>query len=351
MKKTTAWYWALFSLVFVVVAIHGQDEKKEKAQPQAKMMSDLSDGDIAVSMYGEDLTWGKMQELMKRDGVPLRKNADGSLMPAPIKTYLQRMVKNAISLHAAKEQGYVLSEAERAYYLDGIKKTLRENLSDEDSERILARYPKEGKSLYDPSLEDLLLVAKFNSKIVEGVRVNGDEIEAEANRIKAGNVAVEAFNKQMRQTMKEILSRPESKTDEGFASLAKEYSEGKEAENGGVIEGEFPRNFVAAACELDEFNLKAGETSDVLESGTAFRALRVLKVLPPKHEGGDERVRIAQIILTKYPINDELPPEKLKESLLASKKEKTLEEYALRQMVESSFSCPLFPHGMMSDGQ
>ena len=349
MKKTTAWYWVFFSLVFVVLGSHGQDGNKEKTQPQAKIMTDLADGDVALSMYGEDLTWGKLQELMKRDGVPLEKGADGSLMPAPIRAYVQQMAKNAVVLHAAKEQGYVLSDAERAYYLDGIKNTLKENMPDDEVEKVLARYPKEGKGLFNPSIEDLLLIAKLNSKIVENIKVTETEIEEEANRIKAGNVAVEAFNKQMRQTMKEILARPESNTDAGFADLAREHSEGREAEEGGVLIGEYPRSFVAAACELDEFTLKEGETSGLLESGTAFRALRVLKVLPPKHEGGDERVRIAQIILTKYPINEELPPEKIKESLLVSKKKDTLEAYAMRQMAASRFSCPLFPRGMMSE--
>ena len=348
MKKTTAWYWVFFSLVFVVLGSHGQDGNKEKTQPQAKIMTDLADGDVALSMYGEDLTWGKLQELMKRDGVPLEKGADGSLMPAPIRAYVQQMAKNAVVLHAAKEQGYVLSDAERAYYLDGIKNTLKENMPDDEVEKVLARYPKEGKGLFNPSIEDLLLIAKLNSKIVENIKVTETEIEEEANRIKAGNVAVEAFNKQMRKTMKEILEKPEVKTDAGFANLAKEYSEGKEAENGGVIEGEFPRSFVAAACELDEFELKAGETSGVLESETAFRALRVLKVLPPKKEGGEERVQIAQIILPKYPENEEVPVEKLREKMLPPKKQKVMEDFVMAQMATARFACPLFPQGVMN---
>ena len=349
MKKTTAWYLAMFFLLFGAGALIGQEEKSDKPQRQT-IMAKLSPGDVALSVYGEDLTWAELQDYMKRDGVPLEKRADGTFMPAPIQSYVQRMSKNAVALHIAKEQGYVLSDAERAYYLDGIKKPLKENnVSDAEIEKILARYPKEGKGLFNPSLEDVLMIAKLQTKLVENVKVTDEEVEEELNRIKAGNIAVEAFNKQMRKTLAELLAKPEAKTDQGFANLAKEYSEGKEAEDGGVIEGDFPRSFVAAACEIDEFELKAGETSGILESGTAFRALRVLKVLPPKKEGGEERVQIAQIILPKYPVNDELPTEKLREKLLPTKKMKTMEDFVMAQMSKARFSCPLFPQGLMED--
>ena len=98
---------------------------------------------------------------------------------------------------------------------------------------------------------------------------------------------------------------------------------------------------------MDEFELKAGETSGLLESSTAFRALRVLKVLPPKKEGGEERVQIAQIILTKYPVNEKLPVDKMREKMLPQKKTQTMEEYVLAQMATARFACPLFPQGVM----
>ncbi len=350
MKRAAAWYLAMAFLLVGVCALHGQEEKNEKSQHQTTLMAKLSPGDIALSVYGEDLTWAELQDYMKRDGVPLEKRADGTFMPAPIQSYVQRMSKNAVALHIAKEQGYVLSDAERAYYLDGIKKPLKENnVSDAEIEKILARYPKEGKGLFNPSLDDVLLIAKLQTKLVENVKVTDEEVEEELNRTKAGNIAVEAFNKQMRKTLAELLAKPEAKTNEGFSNLAKEYSEGKEAEDGGVIEGDFPRSFVAAACEIDEFELKAEETSGILESGTAFRALRVLKVLPPKKEGGEERVQIAQIILPKYPVNDELPTEKLREKMLPAKKMKTMEEFVIAQMAKARFSCPLFPQGLMEE--
>ncbi len=350
MKRAAAWYFAMAFLLVGVCALHGQEEKNEKSQHQTTLMAKLSPGDIALSVYGEDLTWAELQDYMKRDGVPLEKRADGTFMPAPIQSYVQRMSKNAVALHIAKEQGYVLSDAERAYYLDGIKKPLKENnVSDAEIEKILARYPKEGKGLFNPSLDDVLLIAKLQTKLVENVKVTDEEVEEELNRTKAGNIAVEAFNKQMRKTLAELLAKPEAKTNEGFSNLAKEYSEGKEAEDGGVIEGDFPRSFVAAACEIDEFELKAEETSGILESGTAFRALRVLKVLPPKKEGGEERVQIAQIILPKYPVNDELPTEKLREKMLPAKKMKTMEEFVIAQMAKARFSCPLFPQGLMEE--
>ncbi len=340
--------WGMAASLFFILAcgLYAQEGKEETAQRKT-VMAQLEANDLAVSLYGEDLKWGELLEMMKRDGVPLKKMADDVYMYGPIQSYVQRMVKNAVLLHSAKEQGYVLSESERDYYLEGLKKNLKEQLSEESVQAVLSRYPKVGDGLFKPSLDDVLLIAKLNAKLVDDIKATDAEVEEEENRVKAGNVAVKAFNQQMRSDMAKILARPESKTDVGFAALAKQYSEGIEAEDGGVLKGEFPRQLIEFACDLDDFTLKEGETSGILESQTAFRALRVLKVLPPKVEGGDELLRIAQIILPKYPETEEMPKEKLREQLINRKKMKRLEEYVLKQMASSRFSCPLFPQGLL----
>lgn len=347
MKRIYAWN---IVVLFLLVAFGGVSAQEERTVigGDKNVMARLAPQDIALSMYGSNLTWGDLLKLMKRDGVRLEKDGKGDYMYAPIQEYLQQLVRNAIALQAARQQGIVLSDAEHALYLDGIKKALKDKDENLDVDQFLARYPEKSTSLFDFSIEDLLLIAWQNSKLVESAKVSDTEVEEELNHIKAGNIAVVAFNEQMKEKLEGILAKPESKTDEGFAQLARENSEGREAADGGVLKGEFPRDFIAKACELDEFNLKEGETSGVLESRTAFRAFRVLKVLPPEKEGGDEMLRLAQIILPKFPESEEIPPEQMREQLTGRKRMKILEEFAVGQMVAARFACPLFPQGLMN---
>ena len=100
-----------------------------------------------------------------------------------------------------------------------------------------------------------------------------------------------------------------------------------------------------AECNFDQpFTTELGETSPMIETPTSLRYVRVLEVIPPEQSGGDEQLKVAQILFTKREL-DGIPTEaemeqKLKynyqDSYLAQKLNELLDKY--------EFTCPLFPN-------
>lgn len=325
-----------------LMAVHAQDEIN--SQKVNKRIADLSNSDIAMSMYGENLTWGQLKALMTRDGVKILQN-QGIVLEKPIIDYIKRLAHRVIVLHEVKKQNMTLDFGERVQYLNSVKSQLQGSDQDAALKQFIAKYPKEGTGLFNPNLDEMLMTMKFNNMLISKVVVTDDEIKRYQNQIAAAKVAVEKFNKTMRETLEKLINQPEAKTDEGFAKLAKENSEGQEADKGGLL-GEFPRSFIAGANELEDFEYNAGENSKIIETKTAFRVIRVLAVLPPKKEGGEDILRISQILLTRYPDQEYRTPEQIKEIILRGKQMDILKNFANQKLPESNFSCPLFPRGV-----
>ena len=228
-----------------------------------------------------------------------------------------------------------------------MRKELENNKQWKSFEDFVKRYPAETKSIFDPSLLDVLRMAKFNDLLTTGLDVSDNEIIEYENQIKAGQLAVEQFNKVQRRLLDEALAKGEVDTDEKFAEFARQHSEGKEAENGGLL-GEFPRWVVASACELDEFEYKAGETSKVIVTKQAFRLMRVLSVKPPKKEGEDELIKVAQILLMRYSEEKLEDRDVTREKLLRQKQMDTLKNVFMAEISKSGLVCPLFPRGLFT---
>ncbi|MGQ9483552.1 MAG: peptidylprolyl isomerase [Desulfosoma sp.] len=86
----------------------------------------------------------------------------------------------------------------------------------------------------------------------------------------------------------EILKR--IRQGENFAELARAYSQGPEAQNGGDI-GTIKAKNMAPALEQATRNLEPGQVSDVLESTNGFYVLKLMDVKRPKPGAVDERVK------------------------------------------------------------
>ena len=332
------------AIIILAVALTVLGQVKMPASGQSRMAV-LQDGDIALRMYGENLTWGALKKLMARDGVTLQKDQAGNYFEAPVSGYLERLVRLATTMHLVRAHKIELSDGERAKYLEMVKKELEENKEWSSFEEFVKRYPSETKSIFNPCLADVLRMAKYNSDIIADVTVTDNDVIEYENRMKAGQLAVEQFNKAQRRLLDEALAKNEVDTDEKFAEFAKKHSEGQEAEQGGLL-GEFPRWLVAAACEMDDFPYKAGETSKVIVTKQAFRLMRVLAVKPPKKEGEDETVKIAQILLTRYPEQELGDREESRRGLLRQKQSEKLQNLLMAEIQKSGFVCPLFPMGL-----
>ncbi|ROQ93266.1 peptidylprolyl isomerase [Desulfosoma caldarium] len=92
----------------------------------------------------------------------------------------------------------------------------------------------------------------------------------------------------VRLKAQEILNR--IRQGENFADLARAYSQGPEAQNGGDI-GTIKAKNMVPALEQATRNLEPGQVSDVLESADGFYIIKLLDAKRPKLGEVDERVK------------------------------------------------------------
>lgn len=348
MKKRVLWSVVALGLSMSFLSAYGQNLPipRERVEHHKSEMAELADTDVAMSMYGQDLSWGELKRLMKRDGIQVEK-LKGTMLDTRVRNYIDSLIRRVITLHEARQQNMVLTTTERADYYMKYKKELEYAKVKEPFQEFIKKFPRETVSLFDPCFDDLLLIAKFNEVLVADVTATDAEIEEKMNRNNSGMLAVKKFNEQMRADMNALAANPAIKTDEGFAKLAREHSEGTEAKNGGMM-GVFPRSVIASACGVEEFNYQAGETTPLLETQSAFRFVRVHEVIPPEKEGEDDKLRISQILKAHFPEQKKMTMQQARTAVLRERHIETIKNFGKRQLPDSKFACPLFPKGVLS---
>ncbi len=133
-----------------------------------------------------------------------------------------------------------------------------------------------------------------------------DEVHARHILLKIPANADQRTRARIRQRAMAIAAEMKRATDEEFATRAKEVSQGPSAARGGDL-GLFRRGTMVPAFEKAAFSLKAGETSDVVE--TPF-GLHIIRVIARRHVDPNSftahRDRIEQI-LTDAALQERLP--------------------------------------------
>lgn len=161
----------------------------------------------------------------------------------------------------------------------GIKLT-REEVAREVQERIVSSKDRQDfadnlQRLYGWSLADfetkLVKPDLYKERLAENVR------QGEKNNIKA------------KQKIDQALAELQAKKD--FGEVAKNYSEGESAKNGGEL-GWFSADQMLPEISLTAYGLKKGETSDVIESALGYH---IIQVEDKKTENGNDKVRLKQI--------------------------------------------------------
>jgi len=90
-----------------------------------------------------------------------------------------------------------------------------------------------------------------------------------------------------------IQAQSELKNGAVFSAVAKKYSEGESAKNGGEL-GWFTADQMLPEIAVAAFAMKKGEQSDVLESSLGFH---IIQVDDRKTEEGVDKIRVRQILV------------------------------------------------------
>lgn len=218
---------------------------------------------------------------------------------------LERLIENELLYQKASAQAVPVSDAEVQKEFTAI----RDGYGSPAEFTALLQGHGVSESEFRDQLKRTLLVTRFvDREIGAGTPVTDDEVRryydqnpAEMERkeavhlaqilVRAAPDAPASVRGVARQKIEEILK--EARAGTAFEELAKKYSEGLDAKNGGDT-GWMPRGSGPPAIERIAFSLPPGLISDVVESRLGFHLLKVIEKRPAgavPFENAKERIR------------------------------------------------------------
>jgi len=256
-----------------------------------------SQPEVAAVVNGEDIT---MQELDQFAGtqnlvmtlyrqnpeftqVLLQTEAGQNVITEFQKVKLDQLITQKLLAQEAKERDLSLSEEEKNeifnQQLEGIKQ--QNNLDDAKLEEALQQQGIESVDAYRERFfqvnEESLLINKLQENIQSQAEVTEEEMKTyyEENKsnfetkeqVKASHILLEE-----EETAQEVLGMVESGED--FAELAKEYSTGPSAENGGDLGFISKDQNIAQKFKEAVFALEAGETSQIVQTQYGYHIIK-----------------------------------------------------------------------------
>lgn len=251
---------------------------------------------IVAKVNDEIITLSEVQE----KGLPLLSRVRGSRpddsqeVQKAEKEVLQRLIDIKLQLQDARELGMTVSEKKVDETLEDIKR--QNNVTQEALERILEEAGSSVEDYKNEIRERILLQKVYYFRVIASAKVNPRSIEAyyrehiseytgpEKVKVRQIFFAVDPNNLARREDVvraraMEVMKRIKARED--FPLLAKTYSEGANAAQGGDL-GYFQRGEALPALEKAMFNLKAGMVSGLIRSKAGFHILKVEEHIYPK---------------------------------------------------------------------
>ena len=329
--------------------------RDENVPDYAMMMAFMKPATVVLKVGELSLTWKEMSPSLrsllaspnpKENGMREGKMMDPQKLAEELRRRVQRMAKVGLFLQEARARKIEVSEEERTRYLSEMVAKLKQNGKGISKEKYLSSFRQTGEStMARLTLDDTLRMVKMEEQMFGDVDLTEQEYRSYGKYLKAVNEAVDKENQSRKKQVETLLDDPLIKTDEGFAMLAKEYSEGKEGAKGGELDYDFTRQELAEVNELKSFDWQVGEVTPVLETELGFRIMRVLRVSVPAKDGQPEKYRIAQLLFAKL-ANEDGSREGVKAKVLPLKKQKLLEDFAMELTKKYPVTCVLFPEGL-----
>lgn len=332
-----------------------QPEPAEK-KPDLREMMALMDPTQTVLQIGElALTWRELRPVMVKMEEEQRRSAQGreidsQLLERMLRLQLQIIAQRGLFLLESRARKLEVTPAEREAYLKQMDQMLTmRKLKRED---FLKRFNPGTSTLSLLNLEDTLRIVKLDKQEFPDEKVNlkPEEFQTYRRILEERNKQIQARNDERKEGMQDLRKRPEIDTARGFAILAKQVSEGMESDDGGELPDLFTREELAEANELKEFPWKVGETTPLLETTSCWRIMRVLEVAVPAKDGQPEKLRVAQILMGKFALEDTRDAA-ISFKVIPNKKKYMLEQFAKELSKKYPVITLFFPQGLWEENQ
>ena len=230
------------------------------------------------------------------------------------KMALETLIMEKIILQEAEQKKVAVSNSEIDEYINEVAK--RNNMSRDGFEAALVNENKNIEE-YKRALKIDILKSKLTSTYVRGaVAVSEDEIDKyiEANpelsksgsKVKLSQILITLNDKTEEDALAKLVEvQSELNTGASFAELAKKYSEGSEAREGGslgiIAEEDLSREIFDAI-----FSVKTGEVSAITRTGAGLHLFKLEDRLVAPSDSEDEeevvntvRAEVKKILLAQ----------------------------------------------------
>jgi hypothetical protein len=335
---------------------------QEKTQPAQQTEEEQGMNIAALSMFLKptssvlrvgtmEVTWQELQPWFKQLQTKAQQNPQGASaedMRQALRAHLVQLATRGLFLQEAKAMKLVVTEEDRKNYEAELD--LRLKMRKQNKSEYMRSFSPTVSTLSRLTFDDTLLLIKLDKTKFANLELTEKEKEIARYYLSSINENVEQQNDLRREQVAELRKDPEITTAEGFAKLAKTYSEGVEGDNGGELDYDFTRQELADNLDLKTFDWKVGETTPLLETDSCYRIIRVLRDVPPAKEGEPPRLRVAQILFAKLatePTTDDY----LRRKFLPNKKQAVLSDYAQELSRKYPVSSVFFPNGLFEKPQ
>ncbi|MGN0866884.1 MAG: hypothetical protein ACI4SG_04320 [Oligosphaeraceae bacterium] len=369
MKSLLPFFGALLLLLAFVPGcspspVPGEEEAsvslQDAGEPEAEIQEDssltatgmaiLSGRDVALRLFDQEYTYSEILDYFQRlQNAAVRNKNRSSQGDLPFEENTRQQKQCLQLLRGIIQQKVLLQEArekcEPPTEADRHRLSLRwtETNPGKTLDDYLARFSESPVSSLQISRTDALLLLKYLDSHLADVQVPPEMVEDGKKRLQdLRNFFQQEMAKRLEE-FKAIAKMDGFQTDEGFCLLAKNFSEGAESVQGGVFSTPMTRQEITDCNWGQPFTLVKGQSSGLIETPTSYRYIRVLEEYPPQQAGGEETLKVAQILLAKREPEGIPTEEELVKKMQKSFQEKWTLQHIAPILRSDAFDCPLFP--------
>ncbi len=317
-------------------------------------MASLRADDLALRLPEGDFTWAQIQEFLadtssiyqdakKKSSISTAKLTNGldSRQQLQARRVLRQLIRQRLLLAEARKAGSIPGQDAFKTLALRWEKQSKAKISFED---FLKKFPLEAKSPLQLTRQDMLLLTSYLDQALDQVEIPAGMLEKNLAHLKELRATLEAEQAGKLEAFKLVAQMDGFQTDEGFALLARNFSEGAEASKGGVFDNPMTRQEIQDCNWGQPFVCQKGETSGLIETPTSYRYIRVLDVYPAARAGEAETLKVAQILMARRELEGLPTEEEIKEKM----QHHFQEEWAMNKIApilrSDAFACPLFPN-------
>lgn len=328
----------------------GKSSEQEESPRTSAGMTMLAGRDVALRLYDQEYTYSEILEYFQRvQSVSRRGNMGTSQNATSFEKDTRQQKKCLQFLRGIIQQKVLLQEAREKCQppteTDRHRLSLRwaETNPGKTLDDYLSRFSDTPANPLQISREDALLLLKYLDSRLEEVQVPPEVLEEGKKKLQGLRVYFQQEMTKKLEEFKTIAEMDGFHTDEGFCLLAKTFSEGTESVNGGVFSTPMTRQEITDCNWGQPFTLGKGQTSGLIETPTSYRYIRVLEEYPPQQAGGEETLKVAQILLSKRELEGVPTEEELRKKMQKDFQEKWVLQHIAPTLRSDAFDCPLFP--------